>query len=312
MENSNILEKVIENANNNLPEIATQEEDVSLIHEKEVVNIYTGDAISENDINEYFSQDFIKLIVLAGLPGHGKTTLISSIYDKFIQDGKYGVFEFIGSKTILGFEKRGYLSRIKNGQFADTKRTTLGEDNPYLDLSLLNSENTTKQRVIFVDTSGEVFKKFQKDNQSIKAFKSLLRANHFSYIFDISQYTHSDTRHLTRDVAKTIIRSISDQKMFSPNVNIEIVFTKWDKITDDEALQKYRKSIVDELKKIFPTLNVKDFNVNSISDENSFQLLDLFNNWMNTSCIHEYSYELTSNKINWEQDYYKYLDNDEQ
>jgi len=312
MENDNILNQVIENFNINVLENETKEKEISPIHLKDTVKIYSGDAISENDINVHFSRDFIKLIVLAGLPSHGKTTLISSIYDKFIQDGEYEDYEFVASKTILGFEKRCYLSRLKNGQTANTKRTILGEDHPYLDLLLFNKRNLIKQRVIFVDTSGEVFKKFQIENQSIRDFHSLSRANHFSYIFDISQYNDSEKRHLSKDSAKTIIRSIKDQNMFSPNIKIEIVFTKWDKISDNLALQKYKKSIVDEVKEIFPTLTVKDFNVNSISDASPFKLKDLFNYWMNTYCIHEYSKELESIKINWGKEYYKYLDNDEQ
>lgn len=312
MPNENILDRVIENANTTELESEIQEKDLLSIPLKDSVKIYSGDAISEDDINDYFSQNFVKLIVLAGLPSNGKTTLISSIYDKFIQDGQYGDFEFVSSKTILGFEKRCYLSRLKNGQRTDTKRTILGEDNSYLDLSLINKKDLTTQRVIFVDTSGEVFKKFRTDNQSIKDFKSMLRANHFSYIFDISQYNEIDQRHWSKDNVKTIIRSIKDQNMFSPNVNIEIVFTKWDKIKDDIDLQKYRKSIIDDLKEIFPSLKVKDFNVNSTSDETPFQLLGLFNHWMNTSCIHDYTNKLENKKTNWEQDYYKYLDNDEQ
>lgn len=311
MPTDNLLEKVIENANNNVPENENQGENPSSIPSKDGVKIYSGDAISEDIINSFFSPDFIKLIVLAGLPSNGKTTLISSVYDKFIQDGEFGGFEFAGSKTILGFEKRCYLSRLKNGQRANTRRTTLSEDNPYLDLSLINRKNNARHRLMFVDTSGEVFKKFQKDDLAIQAFKPLLRANHFSYIFDISQFNESNKRHLSKEIAKTIIRSIKDQNMFSPNVNIEIVFTKWDKIIDDGVLQKYRKSIVDDVKEIFPSIQVKDFNVNSISDVAPFQLLELFKHWMNTSCVHEYSNELKSETIDWEQDYYKYLDNDE-
>ena len=308
MSDENILNKVIENANNSVVENEIQEKKLPSIAEKDSVKIYSGEAISEEDINSYFSQDFIKLIVLAGLPEYGKTTLISSIYDKFIQDGKYGNFEFKGSKTILGFEKRSYLARLKNGQQSDTRRTSLLEDNPYLDLSLTSIDNMAKQRLMFFDTSGEVFKKFLKGNTKIKEFRSLLRADHFTYIFDISCYKELSERHLAKDKAKTIIRAIKDQQMFSPNLNIEIVFTKWDKIIENEELLKYRNSIVNDVKEVFPTFNVRDFNVSSISDEKPFQLLDLFNYWMTTPCIREYSNIFENKTINWSQEYSKYLD----
>lgn len=308
MSDENILNKVIENANNSVVENEIQEKKLSSIAEKDSVKIYSGEAISEKDINTYFSQDFIKLIVLAGLPEYGKTTLISSIYDKFIQYGKYGNFEFTGSKTILGFEKRSYLARLKNGQQSDTRRTSLLEDNPYLDLSLISIDDRAKQRLMFFDTSGEAFKKLLKDNTKIKEFRSLLRADHFTYIFDISCYKELSERYLAKDKAKTIIRSIKDQQMFSPNLNIEIVFTKWDKITENGELLKYRNSIVNDVKEVFSTFNVGDFNVSSISDEKPFQLLDLFNYWMTTPCIREYSNIFENKTINWSQEYSKYLD----
>lgn len=309
MENNDILNKVIVNANNENV-ISDSEKNSIAVQSENRTKVHNADAISEENINDFFSSDFVKLIVLAGLPSYGKTTLISCIYDKFIQDGEYGGYEFAGSKTILGFEKRSYLSRLKNGQRADTRRTVLNEDNPYLDLSLINSESNEKQRVMLFDTSGEVFGGFLVDNQSILDFKSLRRANHFSYIFDISIYNNPRDRHLALDRAKTIFRLLKDQKMFPPNLSIELVFTKWDKITENDNITAYKNSLINEVKLLFPSLKICDFNVSCISDEKPFQLLDLFKYWLNSPCIHEYSNFLDYKTINWGKDYLNYLDHD--
>lgn len=315
MSDNSILARVIESANDEQLEKIDQVKDELIESDKHTVKIHSGDAISDVDINKYLAKNLVKLIVLAGLPNNGKTTLISSIYDKFIQYGEYGDFQFAGYRTVLGFEKRCYLARLKHGQYSDTKRTSLNDDNPYLEISLKHKDLNRKQTLIFVDTSGEVFQKFQNDNNSICEFKSLQRANHFSYIFDISQFKKAELKHLAIDTAKTIFKSINDQNVFAPNVNVEIIFTKWDVINEAETIefelfQKYKESIVNDIKKILPTHCVVDFHVSAVLDDQQFQLKDLFNHWMKSPCIHEYSHKIENEKINWEEDYHKYLDDE--
>ncbi len=306
---SELIDKVINSASEDRTDSDVFELDSPKLDDKSYLDIYNGDAFSNTEINTYLAEDFSNVIVLGGLPNNGKTTLISCIYDKFIQYGEFQNFEFVNTKTIIGFEKRSYLARLASGQQPNTRRTHRDE-NPFLHLTLNHRDKDSIKRLILVDTSGEVFEDFRKNSSNITNFKAITRANHFSYIFDISLFDDTTKKHSAKSAMKTIFRGIQDMNMFPPNIKIELIFTKWDKIKEENrpAAEKYIKSIIEELKLIIVDKPIDYFKINSLSDSELFELPELFQHWLQTSTIHDYTKKITEKKIDWVKDYQKYLD----
>jgi len=306
-----LIEKVINSLSEEKSELFVQEQDAPTLIEKKYVEVYNGDAFSNQEINTYLAENFCDVIVLGGLPYNGKSTLISCIYDKFLQDGEFQQYEFVNTKTIIGFEKRSYLARLSAGQQPNTKRT-FRTDNPFLNLTLKQSKTNSIKRLILVDTSGEVFDDFKKNSSTIDNFKAISRANHFSYIFDISLIQDLKQKHSAKSSLKTIFRGIEDLKMFPPNIKIELIFTKWDKISDEykSEADNYIKSILEELKLIITKIPITAYKISSISDLQKFELPELFEYWLQSDTVHDYDKIITKENINWINDYIKYLDHE--
>lgn len=311
---SDILKEVINAETNDISKVQTTDdttvksENIEPIQSKEeLTKIYSGDALAEDEINDLLAKDLVRFVILSGLPSYGKTTLIASIFEHFLYYGQYCGYDFAGSSTLVGFDKRCYLSRLSFSSTPETKHTVLG-DNYFLDLSLVNQKTNKRERLIIVDASGEAFQKFQKDNNAVKEFSSLLRADHFVYIFDASLLNDRIIKHDAKDAALMIIRSIKECDMFVPNVKIEIVFSKWDKVIKNADIDKFKESIKEEIKIICSDYELKDFIINSRDFRHSFELEKLFLYWMDNDYVLEYQNKIKKGSINWKDDYLKYLD----
>lgn len=309
---ADILDKVI-NADDGVISILNESGNTVDTVNEEIVNkekflkIYSGDAISNDMINEILAKDMVRFVVLAGLPSYGKTTLIGTVFENLLYNGQFCDYDFAGSDTLIAFDKRCYLSKLSNTNSPDTKHTVIGEDF-YLDLSLVHKDNKKRERLIIVDTSGETFQKFQFDNQAVKDFSPLRRADHFTYIIDASLLKDKALKHDVKDATLTILRSINECGMFPPNLNIQIVFSKWDLVNNDDAVVEFKGRILKDIRIICEGFNVKDFIVNSRDLNNPLELSELFVNWLNDDIVYDYQNKIENNITDWKNDHLKYLD----
>src|SRR5687767_14635843 len=64
-----------------------------------------------------------RVVILAGAEDSGKTTLLTSLYEKFLQ-GRFADHLFAGSATLPAYEQRCHRARIQSGAVdPDTERT---------------------------------------------------------------------------------------------------------------------------------------------------------------------------------------------
>jgi hypothetical protein len=224
-----------------------------------------------------------------------------------LYNGQFCDYDFSGSDTLIAFDKRCYLSKLSNSNSPDTKHTVIGEDF-YLDLSLVHKVSKKKERLIIVDTSGETFQKFQMDNEAVKNFSPLGRADHFTYIIDASLLKDKILKHDAKDAVLTIMRSINECGMFPPNVKIQIVFSKWDMVNNDNAVIEFKDKILKDIRLICEGFDVKDFVVNSRNLKNSFELDKLFGDWLYDDIVYDYQNKIENNITNWQNDHLNYLD----
>ncbi|MGH7263436.1 MAG: TRAFAC clade GTPase domain-containing protein, partial [Candidatus Rokuibacteriota bacterium] len=66
-----------------------------------------------------------RVVLIAGAPDSGKTTLLAGLYECF-QRGPFAGYVFRGSETLSAIERRCHLGRIDSGRAAAETARTLG------------------------------------------------------------------------------------------------------------------------------------------------------------------------------------------
>lgn len=116
-----------------------------------------GESLSIEDSEAITADEDTHVVLLAGPHSCGKTTLIAAIYDMFF-DGPVNSYNFAGSRTLPGFERRAFLARtVSDSPAPGAERTSLAEQNRFLHLRVcfgVSGEETVQQAVSPVVESG--------------------------------------------------------------------------------------------------------------------------------------------------------------
>ena len=200
---------------------------------EDIVDVYSGKALELYDVNKISLSRVTKLIMLAGMPDAGKTTLILSLMHLFQTRPYFSDYIFAGSKTLLDFEEKGHPSKIaSNNDAANTNRTS---DKPpqFLHLRVLNTKHHKSSEVLFTDISGERFKAIRDSTDVAKKFTLALRADSFVLFFDTKRITSLEDRASSKTSALGILKSLIQAGTLLSYTHIQVVFSRWDLFSND-------------------------------------------------------------------------------
>jgi len=197
----------------------------------DMVILHDGDDLTL-DTATIITRAFItRVIVLAGAVGSGKTTLLASIYECF-QSGPFANYLFAGCRTLPGFERRCYFSRIASERtMADTERTKYGTCENLLHLRVrVKDLNKPAQDLLFSDLSGETFRIAKDSTEYCQEIEILRLADHFVLLIDGEKLSKIENRQGAYHDANSLLRSCLDAGMLGNLSLIDVLFTKWDLI----------------------------------------------------------------------------------
>jgi energy-coupling factor transporter ATP-binding protein EcfA2 len=124
-----------------------------------VIDLPVGKELDDTSAARLQAARLTRLIVVAGPPGAGKTTLVTSLYELF-QKKSVGGISFAGSSTLPAFERRCHISRTASERSQpDTERTPYGEVR-YLHIRVgADDLRYNPLDLLFTDVSGESFER---------------------------------------------------------------------------------------------------------------------------------------------------------
>jgi hypothetical protein len=218
-----------------------------------IIDLPSGNELDDIAAAKLQAAQQVRLIVVAGPVGAGKTTLIASLYDLF-QTGKVGDYAFAWSRTLPAFERRCHLSRIASErEVPDTERTPLGKvrylhsqiSGPELPNGLLD--------LLFIDVSGEVFDGARDDISECQQLEFLKMADHFLLLMDCEKIIDLKQRNLVTHDAAVLLRSCLDSGMLSPSCLVNVLWCKYDFIaaTGNPEHDAFLETATKELQKQF-------------------------------------------------------------
>jgi Double-GTPase 2 len=214
-----------------------QQDEVATYVAQDLVDLPSGEALTERQAAEVAREDFSKVIIIAGPFNSGKTTILTSLFEAF-QEAPFGNFQFRGSRTLFGFERRCHLGRVESGnEEADTTHTSLREGIVFLHLALAAIEQGELRHanLLLSDVSGELFRRLGDSTAVAKEFSALTRADHLCIVIDGEKISAPEGRHVARNDSRSILRSVIESGNLASECVIDIAFTKWDIVV--EALE---------------------------------------------------------------------------
>jgi hypothetical protein len=204
--------------------------------------IYSGESLDINETSIITAASLTRLIILAGLPDYGKTTLLACLFDLFQKNTSFASYMFSGSKTLIGFEKICHHSRISSDRSIPVTSRTTNIEPKFLHLGL--KDNFSKIELLFTDISGEFFRDYLSISyDECRKFELMRRADHFVLLIDSDLLSNINTRQTAKVSSLEVLRRLIDSEMLSPETYVQILFSKWDLLLEKKDKESHIKFV---------------------------------------------------------------------
>lgn len=197
--------------------------------ETEMVELSDGLDLTPATASRITRARLTRVIVIAGDQDAGKTTLLSSLYDRF-QESSFAGFLFAGCDTFPGLERRCFPHRLVSERVhPDTIRTSRGDGQSLLHLRLRKQDlSRAAQDLLLSDISGEFFRDACDSTDGCQQLKILRRADHLALCLDGEKLASSGLRHEAVHTGKLLLQGALDAEMIGRRTFVDILFTKRD------------------------------------------------------------------------------------
>jgi energy-coupling factor transporter ATP-binding protein EcfA2 len=249
-----------------------------------------GEALNEVQAAAIARQGVTKVVILAGPSGSGKTTILTSLFEGFLQ-APFGNFLFAGSQTLVGFERRCHDARIASERELPHTVHTPVDSSAFLHLKLAMPSGSLigPQNLLLADVSGERFRALRDSTDAVRNMGMLRRADHLCIVIDGEKLVDPNQRNLARTDARMLLRCILAEDVLAPTCQVEVVFSKWDLVIG-HVNRGIALSFADETKRVLQqaagTTSLHFFDVAARPEAESprvsfaFGLPTLLHSWM--------------------------------
>lgn len=218
---------------------ALSDEDVTIVDKPSSVDLPHGDALTLADTCEITRANETSLVVVAGSPACGKTTLLASLMH-CLQRGPVAGFLYAGSATCIGFDRRCHLGRTTSrAAQPDTERTKYKDRRRLLHLRLRHKSLTTPARdVLFTDISGEEYEEIRHSVDVCREFDLFTRADSIVVLIDGERLADAGGRHAARIEVTQLLQCMLDAGHLHDESRLDVLIAKYD-LMNGEAAEKF-------------------------------------------------------------------------
>lgn len=197
------------------------------------VQLARGEALHLRDVRHIGLRSIPRTVLIAGAHKAGKTTLLTSAYEAFLQR-RFPSLYFCGSATLPAFEQRCFLNRPESGGLRpDTARTTPTAEPRFLHLRIAREKEIDRHvDLLLADISGEDFEAIVNEATAMEKVLHLDRVDHLTIVIDGEKLTDGRRWAEERSVRHLLARFIESQGI-PPDSSCHLVVTKADLISAD-------------------------------------------------------------------------------
>ncbi|WP_417361104.1 TRAFAC clade GTPase domain-containing protein [Galbibacter sp.] len=224
------------------------------------------------------------IIGIIGAANAGKTSYLGMLYTLLYNGKRFKNWNFVGSYTLVGWEKLAMYLRLKSDGTVDFPEPTPSNPDFYSLLHLALRKENHFYDLIFADSSGEVFTQWSTNvNDSNVKNARWIYENSVAFIFFI------DCEALIKKRGREKQRIAQLAAQVAANLNgrpITIVWSKSDLI--DNIRENIKQAVEKSLKESFPDANIIEISNYSKKDpdklchENNLQVTEYLLDKLNT------------------------------
>lgn len=252
------------------------------------VRLPEGQPLTVEETSAVMHAQRTRVIVVGGATGSGKTTLITSIYESFL-DAPFAGCLFAGSATLPGFEMACHPGRVESGrEAADTERTK-----PWLGIRFYHlqvvpqASSRSNRQLLIADMSGELFREARDASDDARKLSLLRRADRLTFLLDGEKLASSSERAIAYHDARGILRALAEEGLFGRRTELDLVFAKWDVVEREGTdTRDYLLMIQGELSSAFASkvARLRFFSIAARPDSTrspfAFGVAELFREWV--------------------------------
>lgn len=214
----------------------------------------SGIEVPLNDAGDLLARTTTRVVLVAGDNDAGKTTLLTSLFDRFCT-GPYGGYLFAGSSSLIAFERRAHTGYTRSeAAAADTVRTAHSWDIKFLHLRLRDEAcRGPSSDLLLSDIDGETCKRARDSAAECAKLTILRRADRLLLVIDGDRLSTVGHRESAISDAVGLLRRFLESSLLRPTTPIDLVVSKWDKVaardaeTPSRGAIKRMKQIIDGL-----------------------------------------------------------------
>lgn len=211
----------------------------TLVFDGSTVALSAGLALAANEAHALMASEPATLVLIAGPPDAGKTTLLAAVYEELLL-GPIAQWSFAGSRTLLALCLRAYWASTASGGIrAVTPRTRYDVTRPWVHLRLADGGEV--RSILIADISGEYFSTLASGGDLGDAAGLVARADHLFHVLDSELLVDKRERLRALGSTESLIRRMAERGHFDGRARHTVVLTKADLCPGDfkdEALAR--------------------------------------------------------------------------
>ncbi len=214
------------------------------------VKLPAGDVLRPEEVEVFQLWRAPIYVAIVGDNESGKTTLIGALYDRYMR-GPFSGYHFAGSRTLMGFEKCWYLSRVDcDIGKAKTEHTSRQIGLHYFHLALVRGEGDTLRHLLISDRAGEVYRDARDKPDVVPSLTELNIAHRVVLLVDGARIATLSEQADTLQGARQSLRVFLDHGGLDCRSNVNVVVTKSDLIANsatkpliESRLESFRQGL---------------------------------------------------------------------
>ena len=202
------------------------------------VTLSSGEALTVADVDEFLRLRGIILIAVVGDRDSGKTTLLLSLYERFLR-GPFAGRSFAGSRTLVSLEKKSHYSRLDSGRAeADTARTPISEGLKFIHFGLGSQTSLSQIDLMLSDRAGETYRLARSDSKIVPELIEISKADRVLLLLDGRRIASAEDRAGAFQSVRQSVRALLDGDALGASSIVQVATTKADLLVQhpDNAL----------------------------------------------------------------------------